>query len=242
MLFFVVDYHALTTNYEHSETIDQFSYDAVVDWLSAGVNPGAATLFVQGTVPEHAELHLMLSMITPLTWLERVPSYKDQQQNLSIGDAERLFGYLEDGGRTILSEPQSMLTAQPKMLGLDGEKMSKSYNNTIGLREEPAVIEEKIRTMQTDPARVQRNDPGNPAQCPVVALHEVYSDDVKQWAIEGCERACSLKRTQTWFMRLSPRGLKKPAQWLAKSWKKSKCCWYWRPLMSTRFWRDTVYG
>ena len=268
MLFFVVDYHALTTNYEHSETIDQFSYDTVVDWLSAGVNPGAATLFVQGTVPEHAELHLMLSMITPLTWLERVPSYKDQQQNLSIGDAERLFGYLEGGGRTILSEPQSMLTAQPKMLGLDGEKMSKSCNNTIGLREEPAVIEEKIRTMQTDPARVRRNDPGNPAQCPVFALHEVYSDDVKQWVIEGCERAgigcvdckkplidainseqevirqraCSLKKTQTWFIRLSPRGLKKPAHWLAKPWKNSKCRWYWRPLMSTRFWRDTVYG
>ena len=295
--FFVADYHALTTNYEHSETIDQFTYDTVVDWLSAGVNPGAATVFVQSKVPEHAELHLMLSMITPLTWLERVPSYKDQQQklndrdlatygflgypllqaadiliyragrvpvgadqvahveltreiarrfnhvygrepgfeeqaeaavkkmgkkaarlysdlrreyqergdaealerarallaeqqNLSIGDTERLFGYLEGGGRIILPEPQSMLTAQSKMPGLDGEKMSKSYNNTIGLREEPAVIEEKIRTMQTDPARVRRNDPGNPAQCPVFALHEVYSDDdVKQWAIEGCERA-----------------------------------------------------
>ena len=226
----------------------------MVDWLSAGVNPGAATLFVQGTVPEHAELHLMLSMITPLTWLERVPSYKDQQQNLSLGDAERLFGCLEDGGRTILSKPQSMLTAQPKMLELNGEKMSKSYNNAIGLRE--------------DPASVRRNDPGNPAQCLVFALHKVYSDDVKQWAIEGCERvgigcvdckkqlidainseqavtrqrACSLKRTQTWFMRLSPRGLKKPAQWLAKSWKKSECFWYWRLLMSTRLWRDTVYG
>ena len=81
--FFVADYHALTTNYEHSETIDQFSYDTVVDWLSAGVNPGAATVFVQSKVPEHAELHLMLSMITPLTWLERVPSYKDQQQKLN---------------------------------------------------------------------------------------------------------------------------------------------------------------
>ena len=248
--FFVADYHALTTNYEHSETIDQFSYDTVVDWLSAGVNPGAATVFVQSKVPEHAEPIPMLSMITPLTWLERVPSYKDQQQklndrelatygflgypllqaadiliyragrvpvgadqvahveltreiarrfnhiygrepgfeeqaeaavkkmgkkaarlysdlrreyqergdaealerarallaeqqNLSIGDTERLFGYLEGGGRIILPEPQSMLTAQSKMPGLDGEKMSKSYNNTIGLREEPAVIEEK---------------------------------------------------------------------------------------------------
>ena len=295
--FFVADYHALTTNYEHSETIDQYSFETVVDWLAAGVNPGAATVFVQSKVPEHAELHLMLSMIAPLAWLERVPSYKDQQQklhdrdlatygflgypllqaadiliyragrvpvgadqvahveltreiarrfnhvygrepgfeelaeaavkkmgkkaarlyvdlrreyqergdaealerarallaeqqNLSIGDTERLFGYLEGSGRIILPEPQSMLTEQSKMPGLDGEKMSKSYNNTIGLREDPASVESKIRTMQTDPARVRRNDPGNPDICPVFALHEVYSaDDVRQWATEGCKSA-----------------------------------------------------
>jgi tryptophanyl-tRNA synthetase len=295
--FFVADYHALTTNYEHSETIDQYSFETVVDWLAAGVNPGAATVFVQSKVPEHAELHLMLSMIAPLAWLERVPSYKDQQQklhdrdlatygflgypllqaadiliyragrvpvgadqvahveltreiarrfnhvygrepgfeelaeaavkkmgkkaarlyvdlrreyqergdaealerarallaeqqNLSIGDTERLFGYLEGSGRIILPEPQSMLTEQSKMPGLDGEKMSKSYNNTIGLREDPASVESKIRTMQTDPARVRRNDPGNPDNCPVFALHEVYSgDDVRQWATEGCKTA-----------------------------------------------------
>ncbi len=295
--FFVADYHALTTNYEHSETIDQYSFETVVDWLAAGVNPGAATVFVQSKVPEHAELHLMLSMIAPLAWLERVPSYKDQQQklhdrdlatygflgypllqaadiliyragrvpvgadqvahveltreiarrfnhvygrepgfeelaeaavkkmgkkaarlyvdlrreyqergdaealerarallaeqqNLSIGDTERLFGYLEGSGRIILPEPQSMLTEQSKMPGLDGEKMSKSYNNTIGLREDPASVESKIRTMQTDPARVRRNDPGNPNICPVFALHEVYSaDDVRQWATEGCKSA-----------------------------------------------------
>jgi tryptophanyl-tRNA synthetase len=295
--FFVADYHALTTNYEHSETIDQYSFETVVDWLAAGVNPGAATVFVQSKVPEHAELHLMLSMIAPLAWLERVPSYKDQQQklhdrdlatygflgypllqaadiliyragrvpvgadqvahveltreiarrfnhvygrepgfeelaeaavkkmgkkaarlyvelrreyqergdaealerarallaeqqNLSIGDTERLFGYLEGSGRIILPEPQSMLTEQSKMPGLDGEKMSKSYNNTIGLREDPASVESKIRTMQTDPARVRRNDPGNPDNCPVFALHDVYSgDDVRQWATEGCKTA-----------------------------------------------------
>ena len=295
--FFVADYHALTTNYEHSETIDQYSFETVVDWLAAGVNPGAATVFVQSKVPEHAELHLMLSMIAPLAWLERVPSYKDQQQklhdrdlatygflgypllqaadiliyragrvpvgadqvahveltreiarrfnhvygrepgfeelaeaavkkmgkkaarlyvdlrreyqergdaealerarallaeqqNLSIGDTERLFGYLEGSGRIILPEPQSMLTEQSKMPGLDGEKMSKSYNNTIGLREDPESVESKIRTMQTDPARVRRNDPGNPDICPVFALHEVYSaDDVRQWATEGCKSA-----------------------------------------------------
>ncbi len=295
--FFVADYHALTTEYDASETIEQHTYDTVVDWLAAGVNPGTATIFVQSRVPEHAELHLMLSMITPVSWLERVPSYKDQQQklndkdlstygflgypllqaadiliyragwvpvgadqvahveltrevarrfnhiygrepgfeeqaeaavkkmskkasrlygelrreflekgdaealerarallseqqNLSIGDRERLFGYLEGGGRIILPEPQSLLTQTAKMPGLDGEKMSKSYNNYISLREEPESVEEKIRTMQTDPQRGRRKDPGNPEVCPVFALHEVYSsEETRAWAAEGCRSA-----------------------------------------------------
>ena len=295
--FFVADYHALTTQYDASENIEQFTYDTVVDWLAAGINPGNATLFVQSRVPEHAELHLMLSMITPMSWLERVPSYKDQQQklndkdlstygflgypllqaadiliyragcvpvgadqvahveltrevarrfnhiygrevgfenqaeaaikkmskkagrlyrnlrkgyleqgdgqalerarallgeqqNLSVGDRERLFGYLEGGGRIILPEPQSLLTKTAKMPGLDGEKMSKSYNNFISLREAPASVEEKVRTMQTDPARVRLTDPGDPSNCPVFALHEVYSDDaVRDWATQGCQTA-----------------------------------------------------
>ena len=295
--FFVADYHALTTNYEQSESIEQFTYDTVVDWLAAGVNPGAATVFVQSRVPEHAELHLLLSMITPLSWLERVPSYKDQQQklsdrdlatygflgypllqaadiliyragwvpvgadqvahveltrevarrfnhvygrepgfeehaeaaikkmgkkaarlyvnlrrefvergdaealerarallaeqqNLSIGDTERLFGYLEGNGRIILPEPQSLLAEQPKMPGLDGEKMSKSYNNFISLREAPDTVEQKIRTMQTDPARVRKTDPGDPERCPVFGLHQVYSDEATlQWAAQGCRSA-----------------------------------------------------
>ena len=295
--FFVADYHALTTQYDESETIEQFTYDTVVDWLAAGVNPGAATIFVQSKVPEHAELHLMLSMITPLSWLERVPSYKDQQQklgdkdlgtygflgypllqaadilvyragwvpvgadqvahveltrevarrfnhiygrepgfeeqaiaavkkmgkkaarlydelrreylergdaealerarallgeqqNLSIGDRERLFGYLEGGGRIILPEPQALLTETPKMPGLDGEKMSKSYNNYISLREDPDSVSEKVRTMQTDPARVRLTDPGEPNNCPVFALHQVYSnEEVCDWAAAGCRSA-----------------------------------------------------
>ena len=269
----------------------------MVDWLAAGINPGAATVFVQSRVPEHAELHLLLSMITPLSWLERVPSYKDQQQklsdrdlatygflgypllqaadiliyragwvpvgadqvahveltrevarrfnhvygrepgfeehaeaaikkmgkkaarlyvnlrrefvergdaealerarallaeqqNLSIGDAERLFGYLEGNGRIILPEPQSLLAEQPKMPGLDGEKMSKSYNNYISLREAPDSVEQKIRTMQTDPARVRKTDPGDPEQCPVYSLHQVYSDKATlEWAAQGCRSA-----------------------------------------------------
>ena len=295
--FFVADFHALTTQYDESERIDQFTYETVVDWLAAGVNPGAATVFVQSRVPEHAELHLMLSMITPLSWLERVPSYKDQlhklgdkelgtygflgypllqaadilvyragwvpvgadqvahveltrevarrfnhiygrepgfeeaaeaavkkmgkkaarqylelrreylergdaealeraqallgeQQNVSIGDRERLFGYLEGGGRIILPEPEALLTDTPKMPGLDGEKMSKSYGNYISLREDPDTVNEKVRTMQTDPARVRLNDPGEPNNCPVYALHEVYSgEDVLTWAAEGCRSA-----------------------------------------------------
>jgi tryptophanyl-tRNA synthetase len=295
--FFVADWHALTTNYEDTRNIEQHTMDMVVDWLAAGVNPGTATLFIQSKVPEHAELHLLLSMITPLSWLERVPSYKDQQQklsdrdlatygflgypllqaadiliyragnvpvgadqvahveltrevarrfnhiygrepgfeslaeaavvkmgkkaarlyrdlrrkyveqgdaealdrarallaeqqNLSIGDRERLFGYLEGGGRIILPEPQALLTREAKVPGLDGEKMSKSYNNTITLREEPDSVSEKIRTMKTDPARVRRNDPGNPANCPVFALHEIYSDEqTRTWASEGCTSA-----------------------------------------------------
>jgi len=295
--FFVADLHALTTNYEESQSIEQFTLDNVIDWLAAGVNPGAATIFVQSRVPEHAELHLLLSMITPLSWLERVPSYKDQQaklndkdlatygflgypllqsadiliyrggwvpvgadqvahveltrevarrfnhiygreegfeeqseaavkkmgkknarlysslrreylergdgaalqrarallaeqQNLSIGDTERLFGYLEGGGWIILPEPQSILTDVPKLPGLDGEKMSKSYKNVISLREDPASVEEKIRTMQTDPARARRKDPGDPKNCPVFALHEVYSDDdTREWAAKGCKSA-----------------------------------------------------
>jgi len=295
--FFVADWHALTTSYEDTAQIDQHIFDTAVDWLAAGVNPNASTLFVQSKVPEHAELHLLLSMITPVSWLERVPSYKDQQtrlndrdlstygflgypllqsadilmyragnvpvgadqvahveltrevarrfnhiygrepgfeelaeaavkkmgkkaarlygelrrsylergdtealerarallaeqQNLSIGDAERLFGYLEGGGRIILPEPQSLLTEQPKVPGLDGEKMSKSYNNTIELREAPQATAEKIRTMQTDPARVRRKDPGDPENCPVFGLHEIYSNKkVQSWVTEGCRSA-----------------------------------------------------
>jgi tryptophanyl-tRNA synthetase len=296
-LFFVADWHALTTHYDTPEVIEQNVLDMVVDWLAAGVDPSTATLFIQSRVPEHAELHLLLSMITPLGWLERIPSYKDQQerladrdlstygflgypllqsadiliyraslvpvgedqvphieftreiarrfnhvygkqpgfekkaelaikklgskkarlyrelrtryteqgdeealesarallletQNLSLGDRERLFGFLEGGGKMILSEPKALLTTEPRMPGLDGQKMSKSYNNTITLRESPESVTRKIRTMPTDPARVRRSDPGNPDKCPVWQLHLVYSDEArKQWVREGCTTA-----------------------------------------------------
>jgi len=296
-LFFVADWHALTTHYDNPQMIAQSTWDMVIDWLAAGVDPARATLFIQSRVPEHAELHLLLSMITPLGWLERVPTYKDQQeklsekdlstygflgypllqsadiliyratqvpvgadqvphieftreiarrfnhlygrevgfeekaqaavkklgskkaklyeelrnryqeqgddealqsakslldeqQSLSLGDRERLFGYLEGGGKMILSEPQAMLTAASKMPGLDGQKMSKSYNNTITLREDAASVSKKIRTMPTDPARVRRTDVGDPEKCPVWQLHLVYSsDDTRQSVQQGCRSA-----------------------------------------------------
>ncbi|MBI2801910.1 MAG: tryptophan--tRNA ligase [Gammaproteobacteria bacterium] len=295
--FFVADWHALTTSYEDTAVISESVYDLVVDWLSVGINPGEGTIFIQSRVPEHAELHLLLSMVTPISWLERVPTYKDQQeklkerdlstygflgypllqaadiliykagnvpvgedqvahielarevarrfnylygrepgfeekaeaavaklgkrnaklyhdlrkryqeggdfealgraqaflevqQNISLGDRERLVGYLEGGGKVILPEPQALLTPESKMPGLDGEKMSKSYNNTIGLREAPESVRQKLRTMPTDPARVRRTDPGDPAKCPVWKFHEIYSgEDVRQWVQQGCRSA-----------------------------------------------------
>ena len=295
--FFVADWHALTTSYEDTAIISETVYDLVVDWLSVGINPGEATLFIQSRVPEHAELHLLLSMITPISWLERVPTYKDQQeklkerdlstygflgypllqaadiliykagnvpvgedqvahielarevarrfnylygrepgfeakaeaaiakmgkrntklyhelrkryqqdgdfvalekaqafleaqQSIAQGDLERLRGYLEGGGKVILPEPQALLTPESKMPGLDGEKMSKSYNNTISLREAPESVRQKLRTMPTDPARVRRTDPGDPAKCPVWKYHEIYStEEVKKWVQSGCRDA-----------------------------------------------------
>ncbi len=296
-LFFVADWHALTTHYDAPEIIEKNAWDMVIDWLAAGVDPAKAVLFIQSKVPAHAELYLLLSMMTPLGWLERVPTYKDQQeklsekdlstygflgypllqsadiliyranrvpvgedqaphieftreicrrfnhiygkeigfgekaqaaikklgskksrlyielrnryqeqgdehalaeakslleeqQNLSMGDQERLYGYLEGGGKMILCEPETLLTKASRMPGLDGQKMSKSYNNTISLREDADSVRKKIRTMPTDPARVRRTDPGNPEVCPVWQFHLVYSDDeTRNWVQQGCRSA-----------------------------------------------------
>jgi tryptophanyl-tRNA synthetase len=295
--FFVADWHALTTHYEDPRLIEESVWDMVIDWLAAGIDPNSATLFIQSRVPQHAELHVLLSMITPLSWLERVPTYKDQQaqladrdlntygflgypllqsadiltyraglvpvgedqvphlevtreiarrfnhlygrepgyeqiaedainkmgkknaklyrelrtaymekgdtealakarallegkKNITLGDKERLFGFLEGSGRIILPEPQALLTASAKMPGLDGRKMSKSYDNVISLRDPPVEVERKLKTMPTDPARVRRADPGNPDKCPVWEFHQVYSDDkTRQWVVEGCRSA-----------------------------------------------------
>jgi len=295
--FFVADWHALTTGYDDTAGLPEAIHEVVIDWLAAGLNPGVATLFVQSHVPEHAELHLLLSMITPLGWLERVPTYKDQQEQLkdkdlatygflgypvlqsadillyrpafvpvgedqvahveitreiarrfnhlygretdfeqkaeraikelggrnitlyrqlrrrfqetgdqvaleraralvasnariTMADRERLLGYLEGSSVSILPEPQVLLTASPKVPGLDGRKMSKSYGNTISMREDPDQVAAKLKTMQTDPARVRRTDPGDPDKCPVFDLHRLYSDEAtRTWASEGCRAA-----------------------------------------------------
>ncbi|WP_119336093.1 tryptophan--tRNA ligase [Hydrogenophilus thermoluteolus] len=295
--FFVADWHALTTQYDEPQSIAQHTWDLIIDWLAAGINPNQATIFIQSRVLEHAELHLLLSMSTPLGWLERVPTYKDQieklshkdlttygflgypvlqaadiliyranlvpvgedqvphieltreiarrfnhfygrepefeakaleavkklggkraklylelrtryQQNgddealaqakamleeaqsLTLGDRERLYGYLEGRHRLILVEPEALLTEAAKMPGLDGQKMSKSYGNTIALREEPEIVTKKVRTMRTDPARVRRTDPGEPERCPVWQFHKIYTDATcHQWVQEGCRTA-----------------------------------------------------
>ncbi len=282
--FFVADWHALTTHYDDTRSLNNLVWDMVIDWLAAGVNPGSGKIFIQSRIPQHAELHLLLSMVTPLGWLERVPTYKDQQeklkerdlgtygflgypllqsadiliykaglvpvgedqvahiemtrevarrfnhlygrepdfvekaeaaikkigkknarlyndlrkryqergdqealavgrellksqQNITHGDRERLFGYLEGGGRIILPEPEALLTESAKLPGLDGRKMSKSYGNTIRLRETPKDVTKKIKTMPTDPARVRLTDPGDPDKCPVWEFHKVYSNE-----------------------------------------------------------------
>lgn len=295
--YFAADWHGLTSKYDEPGFLEKHLWDMIIDWLACGINPGLSCLFVQSWVPEHAELHLLLSMIAPLGWLERVPSFKDQQEkikdkdlstygflgypllqsadvllyhadyvpvgedqiahieltreiarrfnflygreanfeelanqaltkmgkkngkmykelrrqfqecgmhesiktaqalledqpNLSIGDKERLLGYLEGSGKILLIEPQALLTETSKMPGTDGQKMSKSYHNTISLREPPEQVEKKLMTMPTDPARVKRTDPGDPEKCPVWQLHKIYSnDEVKDWVQQGCRSA-----------------------------------------------------
>ena len=295
--YFVADWHAFTTHYSDNLDLESNVSNMVVDWLATGINPNTSTIFVQSKVPEHAELHLLLSMSTPISWLERVPSFKDQQeklktkdlstygflgypllqsadiliykaglvpvgedqvahveftrevarrfnyvygrepgfeekaesavnkmgkkqaklyrqlrktyqetgddeslvkakallgeqQNITLGDRERLLGYIEGLGKIILIEPEALLTKASKMPGLDGQKMSKSYENMISLRDEPEVITQKIKKMPTDPARIKLSDPGDPNKCPVWQMHQIYSpQDTLDWVVEGCTKA-----------------------------------------------------
>jgi len=295
--YFVADWHAFTTHYADNIDLESNVSNMVVDWMATGINPNTSTIFVQSKVPEHAELHLLLSMSTPISWLERVPSFKDQQEklktkdlstygflgypllqsadiliykaglvpvgedqvahveftrevarrfnyvygresgfeekaelavnkmgkkqaklyrqlrkayqetgddeslvkakallgeqkNITLGDRERLLGYIEGLGKIILIEPEALLTKASKMPGLDGQKMSKSYENMISLRDKPEVITQKIKKMPTDPARIKLSDPGDPNKCPVWQMHQIYSlQDTLDWVVEGCTKA-----------------------------------------------------
>ncbi|WIT10817.1 tryptophan--tRNA ligase [Paucibacter sediminis] len=226
--FFVADWHALTTHYQSKEVVERNVYDMVVDWLAAGLDPEQATLFIQSRMPEHAELFTLLAMSTPSSWLERMPSYKDQVEKnrelatygflgypllqsadiliykaalVPVGEDQaahvevtrevaRRFNNIYCAEAPILPEPQALLTETSRLGGLDGRKMSKSYGNTIAMRDAPALVEEKIRTMPTDPQRVRRGDPGDPQRCPVWEFHQLYSDAGTQaWAEAGCKSA-----------------------------------------------------
>ena len=295
--YFVADWHALTTHYEDASVIEQHVYEMVIDWLAAGLDPAQCTIFLQSRLPEHAELFTLLAMGTPIGWLERVPTYKDQQEKLKdkdlstygflgypllqaadiliykanyvpvgedqashveltreaarrfnhlygrernaeqriaaslaklprdsakrfeksrkqyqeTGDAkalegamtyiaqapeldaddrERLSGHFKGTGRSVLIEPQVLLTEASRLPGLDGAKMSKSYNNAIALREDADSVALKVKRMPTDPARVKRNDVGDPDKCPVWQFHLVYSDEpTRAWVTQGCKSA-----------------------------------------------------
>ncbi len=230
--FFAADWHALTTEYERPEYIQQYTHEMVLDWLGVGLDPKQCTVFIQSHVPEHAELQVLLAMVTPLSWLERVPTYKELRSKLKekhlatygflgypvlqsadiliykpafvpVGEDQvshieltreiaRHFNFLYEARSKgpVFPEPQSLLTTASKMPGLDGQKMSKSYHNTIGLREDPKSVEHKIKTMPTDPARVRRVDPEEPEKCPVWRFHQVYSTkEVQDWVQVGCRSA-----------------------------------------------------
>jgi len=229
--FFIADWHALTTQYEHPQKIQENTLEMILDILGVGVDPEQCVFFVQSQVPEHVELHLILSMLTPLSWLERVPTYKELRQKLKeqhlgtygflgypvlqsadvlihkgelipVGEDQiphieltreiaRHFNYLYCEGNTpLFPEPQPLLTTTSKMPGLDGQKMSKSYHNTIELREDPKSVEYKIKVMPTDPARVRRTDPGEPEKCPVWRFHQIYSTpEIQSWVLNGCRSA-----------------------------------------------------
>lgn len=222
--FFVADWHALSTNYADTSRIREFVHEMLIDWLAVGIDPNKATVFVQSSNPDHAVLHLLLSMITPIPWLERNPTYKEKQEQIADRDLATygFLGYpvLQAGDillykadsvpvgkdqlphleltreiarrfnslyTSVFPEPQELLTSFPKVLGTDGRKMSKSYNNTINLSDSEPILRQKLKTMVTDPARVRRTDPGNPDVCPVYDFHKIYSSSA---VIELVNREC----------------------------------------------------
>lgn len=225
--YFVADWHALTTGYANPSDIKDSAIDLLVNFLSAGIDPDRSTIFIQSMVSDHAELHILLSMITPLGWLERVPTYKEKQQEIQDKDINS-YGFLgypvlqtadiviyranyvpvgvdqvphleisreiarrfNNLYRPVFPEPEPLLTEFPKVLGLDGRKMSKSYDNAIYLSDSPETVDQKIKTMMTDPQRVRRTDRGDPKVCPVYQLHRFFSSSSElQESSEGCKTA-----------------------------------------------------
>jgi tryptophanyl-tRNA synthetase len=225
--YFIADWHALTTGYANPSAISESTRDLLLNFLAAGLDPDRCTIFIQSKIPEHAELHLLLSMITPLGWLERVPTYKEKIEELKERDLStygflgypllqtadiiiyrakyvpvgidqvphleisreiaRRFNYLY---REVFPEPEALLTEFPKVVGLDGRKMSKSYDNAVYLSDSPEVVEQKLRTMMTDPARKRRTDIGDPELSPVYQLHKIFSSEEEQKEVaEGCRTA-----------------------------------------------------
>jgi tryptophanyl-tRNA synthetase len=246
--FFVADWHALSTNYADTSRLKEFSQELLIDWLAAGIDPNRATVFIQSHVPEHAILHLLLSMIIPIPWLERNPTYKEKQDEIKEKDLST-YGFLgypvlqaadillykpdlvpvgkdqlphleltrEVGRRfnslytPVFPEPKEYLTQFPKVLGIDGRKMSKSYHNTINLSDTEPTVRQKLKTMVTDPARVRRTDKGNPELCPVYDFHKIFSNEstIKQVDID-CRTAaigcidCKKQVADAMVERLSP--------------------------------------
>ena len=225
--YFIADWHALTTNYADTSNIRTYAKEMVINWLAAGLDPEKSVLFQQSLVPEHAVLHVLLSMSTPLPWLERVPTYKEKLEQVKDKDMHT-YGFLgypvlqaadiliykahfvpvgidqlphleltreicrrfDQFYGNVFPEPQPLMTEYPKLPGTDGRKMSKSYNNCLYLSDSPEELTKKVMQMVTDPARVRRQDPGNPDVCPLFTLDKIFAP--KEWCSHvdvECRRA-----------------------------------------------------
>lgn len=227
--YFVADWHALTSDYSDTSQMTGYAHDMVVDWLSTGLDPAKSTLFIQSAIKEHAELFLLLSMITPIAWLERNPTYKEMKTELTNKDLSNLgflaypvlqaadiimykaygvpvgvdqlphveltreiarrFNFLY---KEIFPEPKTLLTDVPKLLGIDGRKMSKSYDNAIYISDSGDALYKKVMAMFTDPQRQRRKDPGRPEVCNVFAFHNIYTDEAKVREIDAECRSAAI--------------------------------------------------
>ncbi len=247
--YFIADWHSLTTLYEKPHLIKQFSFEVAVDWLSSGLDPEKCTLFVQSDIPEHAELHLLLSMIVPVPWLERNPTYKEKQVEVKSVDMSSygFLGYpvlqtsdvvlykadyvpvgidqvphLEISReivrrfhnlykKKVFVEPAAKISDIPKLNGIDGRKMSKSYNNAIYLSDTEKEIRKKVQSMLTDPQRARREDPGDPDVCNLFPFHKLYSSkEMQAEIIPACRTAkigcgdCKLKLVDSMLEGMRP--------------------------------------